>query len=61
MHSVEMENPLGKIIIHLVKMENPVGKNEKFAQLKWKFRSVNTENQLGKREKRLSRNEKSSQ
>jgi hypothetical protein len=29
-------------------MENPVGKNEKFAQLKWKIRSVHTENLLGK-------------
>jgi hypothetical protein len=28
-------------------MESPVGKNEKLAQLKWKIRSVNTENPLG--------------
>jgi hypothetical protein len=29
-------------------MENPVVKNKKLAQLKWKIRSENTENPLGK-------------
>jgi hypothetical protein len=29
-------------------MEKPVGINEKRSQIKWKIRSVNTENPLGK-------------
>jgi hypothetical protein len=45
----------------IVSMEDPVGLNEKLAQLKWKTRSVNTENPLRKMENRLSRNEKSTQ
>jgi hypothetical protein len=32
-------------------MEKPVGINEKLAQIKWKIRSVNTENPLAKNEK----------
>jgi hypothetical protein len=43
-----VKNSLGKINILSVKMENPVSKKEKFAQLKSKIRSVNTENPLGK-------------
>jgi hypothetical protein len=43
-----VKNSLGKINFRLVKMETPVGINEKLAQLKWKNRSVNTENPLGK-------------
>jgi hypothetical protein len=35
-----MKNSFGKVNTRSVKMENPVGKNEKFAQLKWKIRSV---------------------
>jgi hypothetical protein len=42
-------------------MENPFGINEKLAQLKWKIRSVNTENPLFKMENRPSRNGKSAQ
>jgi hypothetical protein len=42
-----VKNSLGKINIRSVKMENPGGKNEKFAQLKWKIGSVNTEKPFG--------------
>jgi hypothetical protein len=43
-----VKNSLGKIIIRSIKLKNLLCKNEKLAQLKWKIRSVNMENPLGK-------------